>query len=248
MMQRMHSMSRTGQACYGLSSMSGHQVPGLYSIITNTGPHSCSETKNGTGTFLYYSKEGVTQGDPLSMFAYGIDILQLSIRLLKAEFPAVEQPWYADDAGADGKFSEIRCFFSKLQEIGPNFGYYPEPTKSILVVLQHNLEATCVAFPDFNFTWAVLLVRILLFAPGFTGKPIIDRKQPWLVLPRLPPTSHKLPMQHIRACRSLCSKNDSLSRESQNGLVSSFETLNSFCPRPFYQPPTTLIANSPVSW
>jgi hypothetical protein len=38
------------------------------------------------------------------MFAYGISILLL-IRQLKKEFPLVEQPWwYADDAGAGGKF------------------------------------------------------------------------------------------------------------------------------------------------
>jgi hypothetical protein len=66
------------------------------------------------------------------MFAYGIDILPLIIRLLKAEFPAVEQPWYADDAGAGGKFADIRQFFCKLQEIGLNYGCYPEPTKSIM--------------------------------------------------------------------------------------------------------------------
>jgi hypothetical protein len=104
---------------------------------------------NGTGAFLY-SKEGVTQGDPLSMFAYGIGILPL-IRLLKTEFPAVEQPWYADDAGAGGKFDDIRKFFRRLQEIGPNYGYFPEPSKSILIVPQHNLEAAQVAFPEFQF-------------------------------------------------------------------------------------------------
>jgi hypothetical protein len=70
------------------------------------------QSNNGTGTFLY-SKEGVTQRDPLSMLAYGIGILQL-IRLLKVKFPAVEQSWYADDAGAGSKFAEICHFFSKL--------------------------------------------------------------------------------------------------------------------------------------
>jgi hypothetical protein len=104
---------------------------------------------NGTGAFLY-SKEGVTQGDPLSMFAYGIGILPL-IRLLKTEFPAVEQPWYADDAGAGGKFDDIRRFFRGIQEIGPSYGYFPFPSKSILIVPQHNLEAAQTAFPEFQF-------------------------------------------------------------------------------------------------
>jgi hypothetical protein len=41
---------------------------------------------NGTGVFLF-SKEGVTQGDPILMVAYGIGVLPL-IRQLKKEFPA----------------------------------------------------------------------------------------------------------------------------------------------------------------
>jgi hypothetical protein len=49
---------------------------------------------NGGTIALLYSKEGVTQGDPLSMFAYGIVILPLIRRLtLTLEFPAVKQPW-----------------------------------------------------------------------------------------------------------------------------------------------------------
>jgi hypothetical protein len=63
----------------------------------------------------------------------------------------VEQPWCADDAGAGRNFDDIRSFFQKLEEIGPNFGYFPEPSKSILVVRQHNLEAAQQAFPDFEF-------------------------------------------------------------------------------------------------
>jgi hypothetical protein len=73
------------------------------------------------------------------------------IRQLKAELPQVEQPWCADDAGAGGKFEDIRRLFRRLEEVGPNYGYFPEPSKSILVVRQHNLEAAQKAFPDFGF-------------------------------------------------------------------------------------------------
>jgi hypothetical protein len=62
----------------------------------------------------------------------------------------VEQRWYADDAGAGAKLDEIERFFRKLCEIGPLFGYYPKPTKSILIVQQHNLEEAQLRFPDFK--------------------------------------------------------------------------------------------------
>ncbi len=104
---------------------------------------------NGTAAFLF-SKEGVTQGDPISMVVYGLAVLPL-IRRLKQEFPEVEQPWYADDAGAAGNFDAIRRHFTKLQEIGPNYGYFPELSKSVLVVSQCNFEAAKLAFADLGF-------------------------------------------------------------------------------------------------
>jgi hypothetical protein len=53
-------------------------------------------SNNGTSTFLY-SKEGVTQGDPVSIFIYGLGLLP-RIRQLKSEFLMVQQLWYVDDA------------------------------------------------------------------------------------------------------------------------------------------------------
>ena len=90
------------------------------------------DTGDGSGHFLH-SKEGVTQGDPLAMIAYGIGVLPL-IRELRNAHPRVTQPWYADDAGAGGRFQQIQEHFQDLHSRGPARGYYPEPTKSILVV------------------------------------------------------------------------------------------------------------------
>jgi hypothetical protein len=105
--------------------------------------------ENGHALFIE-SKEGVTQGDPLAMAAYGILLLPL-IRQLKREIPEVSQPWYADDAGAGGNFDSLRRYFERLQEIGPSRGYFPEPSKSILVVLEHNREKAESSFHDLGF-------------------------------------------------------------------------------------------------
>ena len=79
------------------------------------------------------SREGVTQGDPLAMIAYGIAILPL-IRELKVELADVTQPWFADDGAGLGTFDGIRKFFRALAERGPAYGYFPEPSKSRLIV------------------------------------------------------------------------------------------------------------------
>jgi hypothetical protein len=62
----------------------------------------------------------------------------------------VKQPWYADDKGAGAKFDKIERFFQRLCEIGPLFGYYPRPTKSILIVRQHDLQEARLPFPAFK--------------------------------------------------------------------------------------------------
>ena len=53
--------------------------------------------------------------------------------------PRVTQTWYADDVGAGGKFQNILEHFRDLQARGTARGYYPEPTKSILVVSPGNI-------------------------------------------------------------------------------------------------------------
>ena len=67
------------------------------------------------------------------MIAYDIGVLPL-IRELRNAHPRVTHPWYADDTGAGGTFQQIMELFRDLQARGPARGYYPEPTKSILVV------------------------------------------------------------------------------------------------------------------
>ena len=72
------------------------------------------------------------------MIAYGIGVLLL-IRELRGAHPCVTQTRYVDDAGAGGEFTNILEHLRDLQARGPAQGYYPEPTKSILVVALGNV-------------------------------------------------------------------------------------------------------------
>ena len=66
----------------------------------------------GSGTF-FYSKEVVTQGEPLAMISCGIGVLPL-IRELRDAHPCVTQPCCADEAGESGIFGNILAHFRDL--------------------------------------------------------------------------------------------------------------------------------------
>ena len=112
-------------------------------------------TEDGSGHFLH-SKEGVTQGGPLAMIAYGIGVLPL-IRVLRRDHPQVMQPWYTADAGAGGNFEAVMAHFRDLQLKGLARGYFPDPTKSILVVSEQNVPRATEYFQGMGMkivTWS----------------------------------------------------------------------------------------------
>ena len=80
------------------------------------------------------SKEGVTQGDPLSMFIFAVCSLIWSLNSIE-----VTQVWYADDASSVGSFDALKEWFDLIKKNGPCFGYFPKPLKSFLVVDERSL-------------------------------------------------------------------------------------------------------------
>lgn len=91
------------------------------------------------GSSSLLSKEGATQGDPLSMFVYAIGTIPL-IRAIDHPSGGV-QIWYADDSSACAPLSSLEVRLRKLMEVGPQFGYHSEPRKSVLVVKDNISEA-----------------------------------------------------------------------------------------------------------
>ena len=67
------------------------------------------------------------------MILYGLGMLPLTVTL-KVTVPSALQPWYDINTAVRGNFYEVSKVFSLLQTIGPVRGYFPELTKSILVV------------------------------------------------------------------------------------------------------------------
>ena len=83
-------------------------------------------------TTLLYSREGVTQGDSLSIAIYGLSVLPL-IRSLK-DTQRWTQAWYADDAICGGFLDSFLVWFQQRLQDGRAFGYHPQPSKTYLVV------------------------------------------------------------------------------------------------------------------
>ena len=81
------------------------------------------------------SEEGSTQGCVAAMPMYSIGIRPL-IDILNQRTDPIKclQAWFADDSSSAGELREIRKWWDILNEFGPKFGYYPKPSKTILII------------------------------------------------------------------------------------------------------------------
>ena len=53
---------------------------------------------------------------------------------------AATQIWYAHDAGASGKLTDLRHWWNNLVTIGQDFGYHTNTLKSVIVTKPTDLE------------------------------------------------------------------------------------------------------------
>ena len=85
-------------------------------------------------------REGVTQGDSLSMVLYGITLAPLAEELRAAD-PGLLPPFYADDAAFDGSEQRRTQLLKLLMRRGTERGYFPEPAKSLFILETPGQEA-----------------------------------------------------------------------------------------------------------
>ena len=82
-----------------------------------------------------HSEEGSTQGDVTAMGMYAVGTRPLLNKLGEVVDPQqCKQCWYADDSASAGKIREMRKWWDEMNRLGPKFGYYPKPSKTILII------------------------------------------------------------------------------------------------------------------
>ena len=89
------------------------------------------------------SMEGTTQGDPTAMAIYAIVIIPLILRLV-TEANQVDNTTkaaaYADNLTAAVTIMRLRNWWETLCRLGPKFGYFPEGSKSWLIVKEKEVS------------------------------------------------------------------------------------------------------------
>ena len=100
------------------------------------------------------SEEGTTQGDVPAMAMYAIATKPLLDKLLSTvDNTLCKQVWYADDSASAGRISEMKKWWDELNTSGPKYGYFPKPSKTIMIVKDmEKLELAQQIFGDSGIT------------------------------------------------------------------------------------------------
>ena len=90
------------------------------------------------------SQEGTTQGDPFGIPMYAL----ATVPLIKRLTSSVKQTWYADDAAATGKITQLRVWWDEMCSLGPSYGYFANGSKSWLVIKEEFKKKAEATFAD----------------------------------------------------------------------------------------------------
>ena len=87
------------------------------------------------GDRVIMSSEGTTQGDTAAMVMYALGIKPIIYAASRAK-----KIFYADDGAGAGTLRDVFDWWNYLNFEGPNYGYFPKPAKTILIVKPEKLH------------------------------------------------------------------------------------------------------------
>ena len=145
------------------------------------------------------SKEGTTQGDPLAMAIYAI--VRPLIDNVQNE---AMQIWYADDATASGKLSNLKEWWNKLSVSGQTLATSPMHRSSVVVTKPLHLEEATRIFAECKMTITTEGTKYLGTPIGdeaFVNRSIEQKIAEWVKEISFPPlhkVSHRQRLPHSR--------------------------------------------------
>lgn len=124
------------------------------------------------------SDEGTTQGNPLAMAMYALAIAPLVKKCANVS----TQIWFANDASAGGTVNDIRSWWERLVEYGPQYGYFPKASKSAVIVKKDFELNACEVFSGTDLsitTEGSSHLGIPLGTPEYRNNCIVKKIQEW---------------------------------------------------------------------
>ena len=122
--------------------------PPFYQYLHNTYREPAKLIVNDQkSTEFLSSDEGCTQGDVTAMAFYALGLQPLTRDLSSKTYTkSCRQMWYADDATAIGKLKGMKDWWDTLCAMGPGYGYYPKPSKTVLIIKNPQLKKSCTRY------------------------------------------------------------------------------------------------------
>ena len=142
------------QSRYAMLWTVRHLWPRAARFLFNCYRHQakCLMRRPGGDALVILSREGCSQGCPLSAFAYGVGMVPLARRIrdeMRLEDDMVHA-MFADDYGNVGDAIQNARTMKCLQKWGPPFGYHPTPPKSKYVCEAREEPAVRQVFDAFD--------------------------------------------------------------------------------------------------
>ena len=115
----------------------------------------------------------------MAMYALAITPL---IKRLKEQAPNASQVWFADDSSAAGRLRALKVWWQQLTILGPEFGYFPNASKTTMVVKEEFFDQAKDLFEETGIKITTDGHKILGAACGkrsFVNEYVADKIDEW---------------------------------------------------------------------